>query len=313
MTITQMEYIVAVDKFGSFVTAADKCNVTQPTLSMQIQKLEDEFGVKLFDRNHHPVATTLIGTQIIDQVRNVLFEVNKVKEIITSKNDGSKGKLNIALLPTLAPYILPKMLNEFMDRFPEVELQIFELTTENIIKLIKEEKIDFGILATPLHDKDLKETPIFYEQFVAYLSDNHPLLGQKSIATTDLDINELWTLNDEHCMHFQAINLCEGNVRNRDKVQLQYQTGTINSLVKMVENNGGCTILPELCIEDFYEHQLENIRYFVSPEPVREVSLVHSRYFVKNKIANAFMQIMIKHIPENMQAKSKNKKIMEIS
>jgi LysR family transcriptional regulator, hydrogen peroxide-inducible genes activator len=308
-----MEYIVAVDKYGSFVTAADKCNVTQPTLSMQIQKLEDEFGVKLFDRNHHPVATTLIGKQIIEQVRNVLFEVSKVKEIVDFKNDGSKGKLNIALLPTLAPYILPKMLNEFMDRFPEVELQIFELTTENISKLIKEEKIDFGILATPLHDKDLKETPIFYEQFVAYLADDHALLSKKIIAPTDLDINELWTLNDEHCMHFQAINLCEGKIRNRDKLQLQYQTGTIQSLVKMVENNGGCTILPELCIEDFYEHQLENIRYFSAPEPVREVSLVHSRYFVKNKIASAFMQIMCKHIPASMQAKTRKKNVVEIS
>jgi LysR family transcriptional regulator, hydrogen peroxide-inducible genes activator len=313
MTITQLEYVVAVDKYGSFVTAADKCSVTQPTLSMQIQKLEDEFGVKLFDRNHHPVATTEVGAQIIEQAKNVLFEVSKVKELVQSKNDESKGKLNIAILPTLAPYILPKMLNEFMERFPDVELQIFELTTENIIRLIKEEKIDFGVLATPLHNKDLKETPIFYEQFVAYLSDNHKLLDSKSILATELDINELWTLNDEHCMHFQAINLCEGNVRNRDKVQLQYQTGTLQSLVKMVETNGGCTILPELCIEDFYEHQLENIRYFKSPEPVREVSLVHSRYFVKNKIANAFIQIVSKHIPEAMLAKTRKKNVVAIS
>lgn len=312
MTITQMEYIVAVDKYGSFVTAADKCNVTQPTLSMQIQKLEDEFGVKLFDRNHHPVVTTLVGSEIIEQVRNVLFEVNKVKELIQTKNNGMKGRLNIAILPTLAPYILPKMLNEFMDKFPDVELQIFELTTENIVKLLKEEKLDFGILATPLHDKDLKETPIFYEQFVAYLGENHPLLAKKSILATDLNINELWTLNDEHCMHFQAINLCEGNVRNRDNKHLQYQTGTIQSLVKMVENNGGCTILPELCIEDFYEHQLENIRYFGVPEPVREVSLVHSRYFVKNKIATSFMQLVSKYIPEAMLAKNKARNILEI-
>jgi LysR family transcriptional regulator, hydrogen peroxide-inducible genes activator len=313
MTITQMEYIVAVDKYGSFVTAAEKCNVTQPTLSMQIQKLEEEFGLKLFDRNHHPVVTTVVGVTIIEQVKNVLFEVNKVYEIIQQKNEGMKGKLNIAILPTLAPYILPKMLNEFMDRYPDVELQIFELTTENIMKLIKEEKLDFGILATPLHDKEIKETPIFYEQFVAYFSDNHKLLEHKKLNATDLDVSELWTLNDEHCMHFQAINLCEGNQSRTRNIQLQYQTGTIQSLVKMVETNGGSTILPELCVEDFYEHQLENIRYFNSPEPVREVSLVHSRYFAKSKLASAFIQSMVKNIPDNMLVKSKKAKVMEIS
>ncbi len=313
MTITQMEYIVAVDKYGSFVTAADNCNVTQPTLSMQIQKLEDEFGLKLFDRNHHPIQTTTFGAQIIEQVKQVLFEVQKVYEIVNSKNDGTKGKLNIAILPTLAPYILPKMLSEFMERFPEIELQIFELTTENIIGLLKEEKLDFGILATPLHDKDLKEVPVFYEQFVAYFAEGHELLNGKSVVAGQLKLEELWTLNDEHCMHFQVINLCDGKTNRSRNVQLQYQTGTIQSLVKMVENNGGVTVLPELCIEDFYENQLENIRYFKAPEPVREVSLVHSRYFSKTKLASAFIQMMSKHIPDKMLVKNKKMKVMEIS
>jgi LysR family transcriptional regulator, hydrogen peroxide-inducible genes activator len=312
MTITQMEYIVAVEKFGSFVTAAENCNVTQPTLSMQIQKLEDEFGIKLFDRNRHPVLPTTHGVLILDQVKKVLFEVNKVKELISAKAGADHGKLNVAILPTLAPYILPKMLNEFLEKFPDVEIQIFEQTTENIIKLLKEDKLDFAIMSTPLHDKELKETPIFYEQFVAYFSDGHALLKSKSINTLDLDISELWTLNDEHCMHFQAINLCEGdnNKTSKSKPQLQYQTGTIQSLVKMVENNGGCTVLPELCIEDFYEHQLENIRYFNSPEPVREVSIVYSRYFTKNKVASAFTQLIAKHIPEKMLATKPKKKIV---
>jgi LysR family transcriptional regulator, hydrogen peroxide-inducible genes activator len=308
MTITQMEYIVAVDKYGSFVTAAEKCNVTQPTLSMQIQKLEDELGVKLFDRNHHPIVTTESGTNIIAQVRTALYEVQKVYELIDTKNKEVRGKINLGIIPTLAPYLLPKMLSEFMEKYPEVELQIFELTTENILKQIKEDKLDFAILSTPLHDKEIKETPLFYEQFVAYLADGHPLLEKKTIKPTDLNVNELWTLNDEHCMHFQAINLCDDSKKTKKQNnQLQYQTGTIQSLVKMVEKNGGATIIPELSLEDFYEHQLENIRYFTSPEPVREVSMVCSRYFVKAKIANSFTQQMLQYLPENMLVKNKKK------
>ncbi len=312
MTITQMEYIVAVDKYGSFVTAADKCNVTQPTLSMQIQKLEDEFGVKLFDRNHHPVITTKAGEEIIEQVKAVLFEVSKVHEIIGSKKESQKGTLNVAILPTLAPYVLPRMISEFMEKHPDLEINIQELTTDNITKLLKEEKIDFGILSTPLHDKDLKEIPMFYEQFVAYLGDKHQLLEQRKISPTDLDVKELWTLNDEHCMHFQVINLCDGDTSKSNKANntLQYQTGTIQSLVKMVEQNGGCTILPELCLEDFYEHQLENIRYFNEPEPLREVSLVHNRFFSKNKLATTFMQLVMKNIDPKMLAQPKKKSII---
>jgi LysR family transcriptional regulator, hydrogen peroxide-inducible genes activator len=314
MTITQMEYIAAVEKFGSFVTAADKCNVTQPTLSMQIQKLEDELGVKIFDRNHHPIASTVMGEKIITQVRNVLFEVSKVFEILSDNKEEFAGKLNLGVLPTLAPYVLPKMLSQFMDKYPSIDIQIFELTTENIIKQLKDDKLDFGIMATPLHDKELKETPLFYEQFVSYLGSEHKLLDKKSIKPEDLDIKELWTLNDEHCMHFQAISLCEdNNSKNKGKTQLQYQTGTIQSLVKMVESNGGVTIIPELSLEDMYEHQLENVRYFSAPEPVREVSLVHNRYFAKNKISNAFAQMITQHLPQNMLAKSKKAKIMGIS
>lgn len=200
-----------------------------------------------------------------------------------------------------------------MERYPQVELQIFEMTTENMTKKLKDDKIDFGILSTPLHDKELKETPIYYEPFVCYFSNDHKLLEQKTVHPKDLDINELWTLNDEHCMHFQVINLCnEKATKNHRQLHLQYQSGSIQSLVKMVETNGGCTIIPELSIEDFYEHQLENIRFFAGTEPAREVSLVTNRYFTKNKIANAFVSEISKHIPAKMLAKSKKRNVLEL-
>jgi LysR family transcriptional regulator, hydrogen peroxide-inducible genes activator len=311
MTFTQMEYIAAVEKFGSFVTAADKCNVTQPTLSMQIQKLEDELGVKIFDRNHHPIASTDIGAKIIAQVRNVLFEVTKVHEIIDTNRNSFSGVLTLGILPTLAPYILPKMLSQFLAKYPEVELQIFELPSRDITKQLKEDKLDFAIMGSPKSEKDFKVTPIFNEQFVAFLGDGHKLLAQRNVEVNDLDLSELWTLNDDHCMQLQDVNLLDSNGANyRNMSKLRYQTGTMNSLIKMVETNGGVTLIPELSLEDMYEHQLENIRYFGSPEPTREINIVHNKHFAKNKIVGAFIQLLTAQLPKAMLIKQKTTKII---
>lgn len=311
MTFTQMEYIAAVEKYGSFVTAADKCNVTQPTLSMQIQKLEDELGVKIFDRNHHPIASTEIGTKIIAQVRNVLFEVTKVHEIIDTNRNSFSGVLTLGILPTLAPYLLPKMLSNFLANHPDVEMQIFELPSAAIAKQLKEDKLDFAIMGTPRSEKDFKVTPLFNEQFVAFLGDGHKLLAQRNVEVNDLDLTELWTLNDDHCMQLQDLNLCDSNGSNyRNMSKLRYQTGTMNSLIKMVETNGGLTLIPELSLEDMYEHQLENIRYFGSPEPTREISIVHNKHFAKNKIVGSFIQLLTDQLPKSMLIKPKKNKIL---
>jgi LysR family transcriptional regulator, hydrogen peroxide-inducible genes activator len=311
MTITQMEYTVAVDKHGSFITAADKCHVTQPTLSMQIQKLEEELGIKIFDRNHHPIMVTEMGAEIIAQMRNALLEVGKVYQLLSNKKEEIKGKLNVGILPTIAPYLLPKILKTFFATYPDFQLQIFELHTEALVKRLKDDKLDLAIITTPLGEKELKETALYFEPYVAYLGNEHNLLQSKNIKPKQINGGELWTLNDEHCMQFQAMQLCDNSQnRNNSNVRLQYQTGTIASLVKMVENNGGVTIIPELCLEDFLEHQLENVRYFEEPQPVRQISYVTNKYFIKNKLAQAFIKHTLAQIPDSMKAQKVKQNIL---
>ena len=209
MTITQLEYIVAVDTYRSFVMAAEKCFVTQPTLSMQVQKLEDTLGVKIFDRSKQPVTPTEIGVEIIDQARIMLAESEKIKEIITDRQKELSGELKVGIIPTISPYILPKIISGFIHKYPQVKLIVWEQTTEEIIQQLKLGTLDCGILSTPLRETALTEIPVFYENFVAYVSKNSKLSKKKNISPDDIDMEEIWVLNEGHCMREQVLNICQ--------------------------------------------------------------------------------------------------------
>lgn len=310
MTLTQIEYIVAVERHGSFVTAAEKCFVTQPTLSMQIQKLEEELGIKIFDRNHHPILATDMGKKILEQARKVLYERNVIDELILSQKDELIGSLNIAMIPTIAPSVLPSTLKSLVKKYPKLDITISEMNTANIIQRLKEGELDFGILSTPLFEKSLKETILYYEPYVMYAAPNHKLLTKKNITPEDLDVNEIWSLGDEHCMRFQVINLCGKQKFVGAQNPFTYNSGSILSLINMVDINGGYTILPELALNAFPEEILERVRYFNDPVPVREISLVTNKYFTKNKLSIAFMDSLLSTVPEPMKAKNKKRKIL---
>ncbi len=310
MTLTQIEYIVAVERHGSFVTAAEKCFVTQPTLSMQIQKLEEELGIKIFDRNHHPILATDMGKKILEQARKVLYERNVIDELILSQKDELIGSLNIAMIPTIAPSVLPATLKSLVKKYPKLDITISEMNTANIIQRLKEGELDFGILSTPLFEKSLKETILYYEPYVIYAAPNHKLLTKKNITPEDLDVNEIWSLGDEHCMRFQVINLCGKQKFVGAQNPFTYNSGSILSLINMVDINGGYTILPELALNAFPEEILERVRYFNDPVPVREISLVTNKYFTKNKLSIAFMDSLLSTVPEPMKAKNKKRKIL---
>jgi LysR family hydrogen peroxide-inducible transcriptional activator len=310
MTLTQIEYIVAVERNGSFVIAAEKCFVTQPTLSMQIQKLEEELGIKIFDRNHHPILPTDMGKRILEQAKKVLYERNIIDELILSQKDELIGNLNVAIIPTVAPSILPNTLKSLVKKYPKLDITISEMNTENIIKQLKEGELDFGILSTPLYEKSLKETVLYYEPYVIYASKNHKLLNKKNITPEDLDVNEIWSLGDEHCMRFQVINLCGKQKFVGAQNPFTYHSGSILSLINMVDVNGGYTILPELALSIFPEAIMKQVRTFNDPIPVREISLVTNKYFTKNKLSIAFMDSLLSNIPEPMKAKNKKRRIL---
>lgn len=304
MTLVQLEYIVAVDTYRSFVGAAEKCFVTQPTLSMQIQKLEEMLNVKIFDRSKQPVIPTEIGSQIIEQARLVLQESLKIKEIISSQQQDIVGELKVGIIPTVAPYLLPQVIAAMMDKFPDLKLLIWEYTTEDIIHHLKTGVLDCGILATPLADNSITEIPMYYENFVTYISKNSKLFKKKNIDANDLEDENIWLLNEGHCMRSQVLNICRSTKDNRLQ-GLTYNTGSVETLIRMVDMNNGATLLPELALVDLTPKQLSKVRTFKSPEPVREISLVTHKNYIKKRMLNAFMEEILNVIPKAMKQKKK--------
>ena len=304
MTLVQLEYIVAVDTYRSFVGAAEKCFVTQPTLSMQVQKLEEMLNVKIFDRSRQPVIPTEIGAQIIEQARIVLQESHKVKEIINSQQQDIAGEIRVGIIPTLAPYLLPQVIASMMEKYPALKLMIWEYTTEDIIHHLKTGVLDCGLLATPLVDDAISEDPLFYENFVTYISKNSKLFKKKTIDPDDLESENMWLLNERHCMRSQVLNICRSTKENRLQ-GLTYNTGSVETLIRMVDLNNGATIIPELALADLNAKQLSKIRPFKTPEPVREISLVTHKNFIKKRMLNAFKEEIMEVVPKSMKTKKK--------
>lgn len=311
MTLVQLEYIVAVDTYRNFVIAAEKCFVTQPTLSMQVQKLEDIIGVKIFDRSKQPVTPTEIGVQIVRQARIILAESARIGEIIGDYKNELSGELRIGVIPTIAPYLLPEIIVRFAKKYPKIQLLIWEHTTDQIVQNLKQGLLDCGILSTPVEDKSLSEIPVFYEGFVSYLSKSSPLIKKKTINTEEIDLDQLWLLNEGHCMRNQVMNICQRKklIQSRN---FEYNTGSIETLKRMVDLDNGITILPELSLVDLNEEQLERVRHFKSPEPVREISIVTHRNIIKRSIISTLEKEIREIIPEHMQS-SRKKEIMDIN
>lgn len=305
MTLIQLEYIIAVDTYRSFVAAAEKCFVTQPTLSMQIQKLEESLGAKIFDRSRQPVVPTEIGEKIILQARLVLTESRKINEIVQDKKGEIEGTLKVGVIPTIAPYLLPNVLTTFMEKYPKLQLQIWEYTTERIIHELKVGLLDCGVLSTPLNDPGILEAPLFYENFVAYISTNSPLFSKKILSGDDIADDKLWLLNEGHCMRGQVLNICHHKHNQDLSGRFEYNTGSVETLKRMVDINDGITILPELSIWDYSDEQLDRIRYFKSPEPVREISLVTTQNFVKRQAIQALEKEILAVVPDKFKTKKK--------
>ncbi|MBC7686707.1 MAG: hydrogen peroxide-inducible genes activator [Aquabacterium sp.] len=306
MTITQLEYIIAVDTYRHFAKAAAQCFITQPTLSMQIQKLEQDLGSKIFDRSKQPVIPTDIGEEIIQQARKILHEVKMINQLISDKQGVLKGELRIGIIPTIAPYLLPMFLQSFLGKYPEIKVRVKEMTTEIIIEKLKAGKIDAGLLVTPLMDNRIIEYPLFYEELVAYVSKKNAAYKKNYVLADDIDLKDLWLLEEGHCFRSQIINLCELKKQTEEQSNFEYEAGSVETLRKMVEMNNGVTILPEMATLDFSVKQLNMVRHFKAPVPVREVSLVTHRDYVKKKLVDVLKAEIIEALPKKITLNKKN-------
>ncbi|WP_336518117.1 hydrogen peroxide-inducible genes activator [Pollutibacter soli] len=307
MTLTQLEYVVAVDNCRHFATAASRCFVTQPTLSMQIQKLEEELGIKIFDRSKQPVIPTEGGREIIEQAKKVLAEKSKITELVQIRKGILAGELRIGIIPTLAPYLLPLFLKSFNAKFPEVKLIVNEMMTEFIVQRLREGRIDVGLLVTPLQEKGIREQPLFYEELVAYVSRKNAAYEKTYVLAQDIDPEKLWLMEEGHCFRSQIVNLCELRKASESGSHFEYEAGSIETLRRMVDLNDGITILPELTTLDMGSKQQKQIRHFKSPAPMREVSMVTHRDFMKKQLIKALQEEIIAAVPDSVKDnKSKN-------
>lgn len=303
MTLVQLEYIVAVDTWRHFATAAAKCFITQPTLSMQLQKIEAELGVQIFDRSKVPVVPTAEGVEIIQQARVILKEVERLSEVTRERQGEIVGELRLGILPTIAPYLLPLFLKSFLEKYPGIRLKVTELTTEILVDRLKKNLLDAGLVVTPLNDPAIFEQPLFYEEFVVYVSPAETVYKKRYVLAEDIDVRHLWLLEEGHCLRSQIMNLCELKSKVQEDNNFHYEAGSIETLKKMVEMQNGITILPKLALQDLSPQQLKMVRHFKPPAPVREVSLVIHRSLVKKRILGALQREILLAVPQDMQHK----------
>ena len=297
ITLIQMEYIVAVDTYRHFVTASEKCFVTQPTLSMQIKKLEEELDVIVFDRTKQPIVPTEIGEKIIEQARITLAESKRINELVEEHNNTVSGELIVGVIPSLAPYLLPLFIGRFSKSYPGVRLKVVELLTDDIIEHLRKDKVDLGILVTPLYEKGIIEIPLFFEEMVLFVNDGHPIANKKDIRTSELENNDLWMLSNGHCFRSQVINLCKLKSEPADSNQFVYESGSLETLKKLVLKEGGYTLLPELAIGSPMKDA--SIKRFKS-KPLREVSFAYTRNYSKRRLMEALSEEIKASIPKAM-------------
>ena len=298
MNIQQLEYILAVDTYRHFAKAAEHCRVTQPTLSMMIQKLEDELGVKLFDRNTQPVSPTPAGRKVIDQARVVLYQTSLIKEIVNEEEQSLKGTFRLAVLPTIAPYLLPRFFQQLSEKHPDLDIRIKEMQTAPTLKALIDGKIDAAIIANQPTENLLQGETLYYEQFYAYIARNENLFKKNLVRSSDVSGERLWLLDEGHCFRDQLMRFCQ-----MEKVKLRqaaYQLGSLETFMRMVEGGNGITFIPELAIYQLSDQQKELVRPFAIPRPAREIVWVTRKDFIRHTIANLLIRNIKEHIPKKM-------------
>ena len=298
MTLQQLEYILAVNQFRHFAKAAEYCRVTQPTLSAMIQKLEEELDTRIFDRSQQPVCPTPVGIHIIEQAQNILVQANRIKNIIEEEKHSLTGTFKLGILPTVAPYLLPRFFPQLMKKYPDLDIRVVEMKTNDIKKALQTGEIDAGIVASLAGMEELQQTPLFYEQFFAYVSREDALFNNEVIRTSDLNGEQLWLLDEGHCFRDQLVRFC--NLKSATESKSKYSLGSIETFMRMVESGQGVTFIPELALSQLSEQQKELVRPFALPIPVRDVVLLTTRNFVRHSIADLIVRGVRENVPQSM-------------
>ena len=298
MTLQQLEYILAVNQFRHFAKAAEYCRVTQPTLSAMIQKLEEELDTRIFDRSQQPVCPTPVGIHIIEQAQNILVQANRIKNIIEEEKHSLTGTFKLGILPTVAPYLLPRFFPQLMKKYPDLDIRVVEMKTNDIKKALQTGEIDAGIVASLAGMEELQQTPLFYEQFFAYVSREDALFNNEVIRTSDLNGEQLWLLDEGHCFRDQLVRFCQ--MKSARASQLAYHLGSMETFMRMVESGKGVTFIPELAVLLLGDAQKELVRSFAIPCPTRQVVLLTNKNFIRHTLLEVLVKEIKLSVPKEM-------------
>lgn len=298
MNIQQLEYILAVDAHRHFAKAAEHCGVTQPTLSMMIQKLEDELGTKIFNRSHQPIMPTPVGRKIIEQARSVLFQSSLIKDIVEEEQKSVSGTFRLAVLPTIAPYLLPRFFEQLRQKHLELDLRILEMKTAPTLTALQKGEVDAAIIANMPTEAWITGTTLYYEEFFGYISRNEPIFKKELIRTADIDGERLWLLDEGHCFRDKLMRFCQ---MERVKVhQAAYRLGSMETFMRMVESGNGITFIPESATLQLSNAQMELVRPFAVPKPTRDIVFITRKDFIRHSVADIITESIRQCMPQEM-------------
>jgi LysR family hydrogen peroxide-inducible transcriptional activator len=299
MTLQQLEYILAVDRYRHFGKAADACNVTQPTLSAMIGKLEEELNAKLFDRNRQPICPTPVGEQVIRQAREILKQTDGIKDIVAEEKQSLGGIFRVGILPTIAPYLLPRFFPQLMKKYPALDIRVREMKTHEIKEALLQGDIDAGILATIEGLEEFTQTTLFYEKYQGYVSREDVLFSKEILRTSDVaSSKDLWLLDEGHCFRDQMVRFCQ--MKSSQSSQLAYNLGSMETFMRMVESGIGITFIPELAVMQLTDTQKELVRPFAIPVPTRQLILITNKHFIRQSLLEVFVKEIQDSVPKNM-------------
>jgi LysR family hydrogen peroxide-inducible transcriptional activator len=307
MTLQQLQYIIALDEHRHFVRAARSCHVAQPTLTLQVKKLEDQIGISIFDRSSKPIRPTPLGERFIRQARHILREVDALKDLVRKERQEVAGNYRIGIIPSLSPYLLPSFLHRFAPQFPEIQLEVRELQSQQIIEGLSTNRLDIGLLATPLEEERLREIPLFLEPFLLYAHPGHPLLQREELHLGELNEKGLWLLEDGHCLRNQTLNICHRPDHLAEQENIFFESGSIETVKRMVREISGYTLIPELAYAP--RQDKAQIRRFAAPEPAREISLVVHHSFTRELLLSRLSETILEVIPARFQTAGKFRRI----
>ncbi len=310
ISLIQIQYLIALDEHRNFIKAAEACFVTQPTLSMQMKKLEDELGVLIFDRSKQPIVTTSIGSKIIHQARTIYRETGQIENILRDFIGDVSGSLKIGILPTIANALIPKLIREVSENHPDLKLTIKEGLTNEIIEDLEHDRLDVGIVSTPVKQSGLVERNLYIEKFRIYAHPKHPSFSKKAWVATDLLEDKLWLLSEGNCFRVQTINLCSLPDEKLNHLALSYESGSLQTLKKIVDFEGGATIIPEWEASELDDSSLDNLRAFRTDDAGRAVGLIYTKFYAKDKVINRLEEMIMNCLPRYV-AENKDLNIIE--